>query len=110
MLSSNIREYSFLLSYSSSAGAVPFLNEWRSICSTYLQSLIRRVDARSLFTYLYAFSSTFYVSPLNHTGRDSDTMLPLYMQDEMYRKSLLLVTEANMRREILEFRLQDGDR
>jgi hypothetical protein len=32
--------------------------------------------------------------PSNHTGRDSDTMLPLYMQDEMYRKSLLLVTEA----------------
>jgi hypothetical protein len=26
----------------------------------------------------------------NHTGRDPDTMLPLYMQDEMYRKSLLL--------------------
>ena len=26
----------------------------------------------------------------NHTGRDPDTMLPLYMLDEMYRKSLLL--------------------
>ena len=39
----------------------------------------------------------------NHTGRDSDTMLPLYMQDEMYRKSLLLVTDANMRTEIGSF-------
>jgi hypothetical protein len=30
-------------------------------------------------------------------------MLPLYMQDEMYRKSLLLVTETSMRTEIGSF-------
>jgi len=34
------------------------------------------------------------------TGRDSDAMFSLYMQDEMYRKSLLLDTEANTRTEI----------
>jgi hypothetical protein len=39
-------------------------------------------------------------SPFNHTGRDS---LPVYMQDEMYRKSLMLVTEASMRTEIGRF-------
>ena len=49
-----------------------------------------------LALYLFiCFSSAVYVSSLNHTGRDSDTMLPLYMQDEMYRKSLLLVTDQN---------------
>ena len=49
-----------------------------------------------LALYLFiCFSSAVYVSSLNHTGRDSDTMLPLYMQDEMYRKSLLLVTDEN---------------
>ena len=31
------------------------------------------------------------------TGRNTGTMLPLYMQDEMYRKSLLLDTEASTR-------------
>ena len=36
----------------------------------------------------------------NHTGRDSDTMLPLYMQDKMYLKSLLLDTEASMGRKL----------
>ena len=39
----------------------------------------------------------------NHTGRDSDTMLPLYMQDEMYRIYSLLVTEATMRTKIGNF-------
>ena len=34
------------------------------------------------------------------TGRDSDAMFSLYKQDEMYRKYLLLDTEASTRTEI----------
>jgi hypothetical protein len=41
-----------------------------------------------LLIYMFFFGHLCFTS--NHTGRDSDTMLPLYMQDEMYRKSLLL--------------------
>jgi hypothetical protein len=65
-------EHSFLsYSSSSSAGAVPFLNGVPFRSCTYSQSSVLM-----LALYLFICFSSAIMFTFNHTGRDSDTMLP----------------------------------